>query len=321
MFSEYTIASTSQLLNANTRNWDGRIIKALGFPSGILPQIIPPGTCVGKLLPDISNEVGLKKEVDVIAVGCHDTASAVAAVPSKERNWAFLSSGTWSVIGIENDKPIINAESLENDFANEGGVDNKIRFLKNVMGMWLLQETKKSWLKNGKDYNYYELLKIAESSKEFNCIINPDDSTFLNPTDMPQAIKEYCLRTKQTVPITKGEFIRCILESLALKYYHIINKICTITQERIETLHIVGGGSQNEMLNQFTADACNIPVIAGPVEATATGNILVQAIAKGKIPSIKKGREIVSLSFPIKKYLPENSVKWKSAYEKIKNNF
>jgi rhamnulokinase len=315
--SEYSIASTSQMLNAKTRKWDRNIFRKLGLPINIMPSIVPSGTILGKLLPEFSNEIGLKNEVDVVAVGCHDTASAVAAVPFYSKNSAFLSSGTWSIIGIESDLPIINKKSLDNNFSNEGGVENKIRFLTNVMGMWLMQETRKVWLKEGKDLSYDELIKMASTSEEFKSIINPDDGMFLNPTDMIEAIKEYCKKKKQPVPVSKGEIVRCILESLALKYKIEIEKINCMTEKHIETLHIVGGGSQNEMLNQFTADASGIPVIAGPVEATATGNILVQAIAGRKIKSIKEGRDIVTYSFPLKTYLPKNSAKWNNIVEKI----
>jgi rhamnulokinase len=317
-FSEYSIASTSQMLDAKTRKWDRNIFQKLGLPINIMPRIIQSGTIIGKLLPEISIEVGLKNEVDIVAVGCHDTASAVAAVPFYRENSAFLSSGTWSIIGIESDKPIINKKSLENNFSNEGGIDNKIRFLTNVMGMWLLQEVRKVWKKDGKDFYYNELIKLASASDEFKTIIDPDDSLFLNPPDMVEAIKRYCICKNRTVPESKGEFIRCILESLAIKYKIEIEKINCITEKHIEALHIVGGGSQNEMLNQFTADAAGIPVTAGPIEATAIGNILVQAIAKGMIQSIKKGRKIVSDSFPLKTYLPKNSAKWNKIIEKIK---
>jgi rhamnulokinase len=316
-FSEYSIASTSQMLNAKTRNWDKKIFKKLGLPLNIMPEIISSGTILGKLLSEISKEVGLNNDVDVIAVGCHDTASAVAAVPFYGKTSAFLSSGTWSIIGIETNQPIINRDSLTNNFSNEGGVENKIRFLTNVMGMWLLQETRKIWSKEGNDYCYDELLKMASISKEFQTIINPDDSKFLNPPDMIKAIKEYCISYGQHIPENEGEFVRCILESLAIKYKIEIEKIKCITQKQIEALHIVGGGSQNSMLNQFTADAVGIPVIAGPVEATAIGNILIQAIAKGKIKSVKKGREIVADSFPLKTYLPKTSEKWNKVFENI----
>jgi rhamnulokinase len=308
--SEYTIASTSQMLNAERREWDEKIFKRIGMPLNIMAPIIQPGTVIGTLSQDVSKEVGLKREIDVVAVGCHDTASAVAAVPERNDDWAYLSSGTWSLIGVETDRPIINDDSLANDFTNEGGVGNKIRFLRNVMGLWLLQETRKGWYKNGETISYNEMIGLASTTQELKCLVNPDDALFLNPPDMSDAIIQYCRKHHQPIPMSKGEFVRCIFESLALKYKEIIEKIRIITKKKIEKLHIVGGGSQNEMLNQITSDATGIPVIAGPVEATAIGNILVQAIAKGKIESLQEGRKLVADSFQLKTYLPSNPEKW-----------
>lgn len=313
---EYTIASTSQMMNARTKTFDPKIFSSLSLPENIMAPIIMPGSIVGKLLPEISDEVGLK-EVDVVAVGCHDTASAIAAVPAQGKNWAYLSSGTWSLVGIESKEPIISKTTYENNFTNEGGIFGTIRFLRNVMGLWLLQETRKSWQKHGEEFGYEELVKLAGEAKEFKCIVDPDDDSFLNPPDMPKAIVDYCVNKNLTPPQTKGEFVRCIFESLALRYKAVIEKINSMTGERINKLHIVGGGSQNEMLNQLTADACGIPVIAGPVEATAIGNILVQAIAKGKIDSIDRAREIVADSFPVKTYTPKNSGKWNEVFNNL----
>lgn len=316
--NEYTIASTSQLLNANTKSYDRKIFYSLGLPMHITVPIVMPGTVIGKLLPEICDETGLK-DIDVVAVGCHDTASAIAAIPAKKNSWAYISSGTWSCLGIETQKPIITDESLINNFTNEGGVFGTIRFLKNVMGLWLLQQTRKSYQQQGNTYEYDELVRLALRSKEFLCIIDPDDISFLNPPDMLESIRAFCRKTGQKAPQTPGEFTRCILESLALKYRAVLENLCTVTGVSIELLHIVGGGSKNELLNQFTADACGIPVVAGPVEATAIGNILVQAIAQKKIDSIKSGREIVSNSFPIKTYLPRDTVKWDDIFHKYKS--
>jgi rhamnulokinase len=310
---EYTIASTSQMMNARTKSFDPKIYSALGLPLNIMAPIVMPGSIVGKLLPEVAAETGLK-EVDVVAVGCHDTASAIAAVPAQGKDWAYLSSGTWSLVGIESGEPVISNTTFENNFTNEGGIYGTIRFLRNVMGLWLLQETRKSWQRQGEDFKYDELVKLAEEAKEFKCIVDPDDDIFLNPPDMPAAIVEYCRKKGLTPPQTKGEFVRCIFESLALRYKAVIEKINTMTGKKISKLHIVGGGSQNEMLNQFTADACGIPVVAGPVEATALGNILVQAIAKERIGSIDKAREIVANSFPVKTYQPKNSEKWNEVF-------
>ena len=319
--SEYTIASTSQLLNAKTKEFDIDIFSSLGLPINIMAPIILPGTIVGKLLPEIARETGLN-EIEVIAVGCHDTASAVAAIPEQgidpsagRHGWAYLSSGTWSLLGIENDEPLIDLHFK--DFSNEGGVNNKIRFLKNISGLWFLQQIKKSWEKGGNYLSYEEITDLAANSEPFISIIDPDDSIFINPSDMIRAINEYCVKTSQRIPGTKGEYARSILESLALKYKTVLDKIEKISNKKITRLHIVGGGSQNELLNQLAADATGKQVIAGPVEATALGNTIVQANAKGKIDSLEKAREIIALSFPQKLYEPENHERWNNISIKI----
>ncbi len=301
--SEYTIASTSQFLNVKTKEFDEKIFGSLNMPLNIMAPIVQPGTVVGKLLPEIVTETGLNN-IDVIAVGCHDTASAVAAIPSVANDWAYLSSGTWSLLGIESDKPIIDLQFKE--YTNEGGVNGKIRFLKNISGLWLLQQIKKSWEKNGEYFSYEEITNMAANSEAFVSIINPDDNLFVNPTDMIEAISEYCIKTDQKKPKTKGEYSRSILESLALKYKTVLEEIEKVSKKKINKLHIVGGGSQNEFLNQLAADATGKQIIAGPIEATAIGNIIIQAITKGKIESLEKGRELVSLSFPRKLYGPKD---------------
>lgn len=308
--SEYTIASTSQLLNAYSKSWDSNLIEKLKLPFDIMPELVSPGTVIGKLLPDIAKEAGIG-EIEIIAPGSHDTASAVAAIPINSNNSAFISSGTWSIIGIEKDEPLINETTFKNNFSNEGGVGNKIRFTSNVMGMWLLQQIKKSWQQRNENISYEEMTELAKNVQPFKCIINPDDNSFYNPLDMQNAISEYCIQHNLQIPESKSDFVRCILESLAFKYKSMIENINLMTNKKIEQLHIVGGGSQNELLNQFTADACNVPVIAGPVEATALGNILVQAVAKGKIKSLDSARKIVTDSFSLKTFYPNNSEVWK----------
>ncbi len=312
---EYTIASTSQMLNAETKTFDEFIFSRLKLPINIVAPIIKPGTIVGKLRPEISHETMLKP-IDIAAVGCHDTASAVAAVPASGDDWAFLSSGTWSLLGIETDEPIIEL-SLKNNFTNEGGINNKIRFISVTTGLWFLQGIKKSWERNGKQYNYEKIIQMAVSAEEFICNINPDDPAFINPADMVGAIKDYCARTNQVFPKTKGELVRSILESLAFRYKTILDKIEKVSRRKINKLHIVGGGSQNELLNRLTADATGKEVVAGPVEATALGNIIVQAISRGKIESLEKAREIISSSFTLKYYKPENHEKWEEAGNKF----
>jgi rhamnulokinase len=301
--SEYTIASTSQLLNAYSKQWDRNLIEKLKLPINIFPEIVQPGTVIGKLLSEIAMETGIG-EVEIIAPGCHDTASAVAAIPIKDDNSAFISSGTWSIIGVESNDPLINETTFKNNFTNEGGVGNKIRFTSNMMGMWLLQQLRKSWQKKDESISYEEMTKLAYTAQPSKCIIDPDDTSFYNPPDMQEAIIEYCKKFNLQTPETKSEFIRCVLESIASKYKMMIEKINLITGKKIEKLHIVGGGSQNELLNQLTADACNIPVIAGPVEATALGNIIIQAVAKGEIQSIDAARKLVADSFAVKTFFP-----------------
>jgi rhamnulokinase len=318
--SEYTIASTSQLLDAKKRDWEAAIFEKLGLPVHIMAPVIQPGTLIGQLLPDIAQETALSS-VDVIVPACHDTASAVAAVPAQSDNWAYLSSGTWSCFGIEVDEPIINEDSMMNNFTNEGGVGEKIRFLRNTMGLWLIQRCMKKWEQEGESLNYDEMASLALESQEFRSIVNPDDHMFMNPMDMPAAIVEFCRKTGQPVPEKKGEYVRCILESLALKYRFLIDMINAMRPESVEVLHIVGGGSQNEILNQFSANATGLTVIAGPVEATAVGNIMIQAIAKRMLDGIEDGRKAVARSFSLRSYKPEDQKKWNIVYEGIREMF
>lgn len=318
--AEYTIASTSQLLNARTHQWESSIFEKLNLPITIMPEIQNPGTIRGRLLQDIADETGLGR-VDVIATGAHDTASAVAAVPVRGENWAYISSGTWSLIGVEVDEPIITEASLQYNFTNEGGAGQKIRFLKNVMGMWLLESCVRIWEKSGKKYGYNELIELAEQTQPFQIIIDPDDDSFLNPSNMIQAIQRFCQIHNQKVPETKGEIIRTILESLAFRYRWTLEKIKEMQSKEIDTLHIVGGGSQNRLLNQFTANATGCCLMAGPVEATALGNILIQAVNKGVIDSIQAGRILIENSFPTNQFNPQDRDIWDKQYHKIKSIF
>ncbi|MBN2413036.1 rhamnulokinase [candidate division KSB1 bacterium] len=318
--SEYTIASTSQLLNPVKKQWEPELFARMSLPIDIMPEIIKPGTLVGKITPEIMKETGTS-DLNVIAPACHDTASAIAAVPAKGKGWAYLSSGTWSLMGIETDKPIITKASLENNFTNEGGVDDKIRFLHNIMGLWLLESCRRLWLNNGESADYDELFKSAADSKAFKIIINPDDPSFLNPVNMLDAIDGYCKKNHQPVPGNKGEYVRTILESLALKYRFVIEKINSMTAEPVHTLHIVGGGSQNDMLNQFAANATGLPVFAGPVEATAIGNIMIQAIAKKELNSVEEGRDMIRNSFQLKRYEPKEQKTWNEIFVKNKYLF
>ncbi len=318
--SEYTIASTSQLLNAKQKIWELEIFEKLGLPFDIMAPLVQPGTSIGRLRPEIAEETGTLS-LDVIAPACHDTASAVAAVPAQSSNWAYLSSGTWSLLGVETDAPVITQDSLKNNFTNEGGVGGMIRFLRNTMGLWLLQRCLKTWQEQGDSLDYDELEGLALEEKEFKCFVDPDDQSFLNPPDMPAAIVEFCRKTGQPYPEKKGEFVRCILESLALKYRFLIEKINSMSPKPVEVLHIVGGGSRNELLNQFTANATGFPVIAGPVEATAAGNIMVQAIAKKILSGIEEGRKVIARSFPLKDFHPADQDRWSEVYNRVKGMF
>lgn len=268
-----------------------------------------PGSRVGTLLPEIQAATGAG-ELTVVAPACHDTGSAVAAVPASGQNWAYLSSGTWSLLGVEMKEPVINAEVQQANFTNEGGVNGSIRFLRNLSGLWLLQCLRSAWAKQGSDIDYGEMTKLAETAEPFKCLINPDDERFINPPDMPAAIVDFCRETGQTPPASQGEFIRCCLESLALKYRQCLDDIDRLTGAPVDVLHIVGGGTQNTLLNQFAANACGRPVTAGPVEATAIGNILMQAVACGELDSIEQGRDLVKASFPLQNYDPQNTDAW-----------
>lgn len=318
--SEYTVASTSQMLDVSARKWSSELLGSLDLPSRILPPLVAPGSIVGRLLPWVQEETGLK-EVPVIAPACHDTAAAVAAVPARGTDWAYLSSGTWSLIGIELDQPCVNRASLEGNYTNEGGVDKKIRFLKNNMGMWLLEESRRSWKKKGFSPGYDEIINLAEEAEPFRSIIDPDNILFMKPNDMPRAIAGFCRRTGQPIPESAGALARCIFESLALKYRFLLEGISRIRGRKIEVLHIVGGGSRNEMLNQFTADSLGIPVTAGPVEATAIGNIMMQSIATGNLSGLEEGREMVRNSFPLKTFEPRASKEWREQYQKYQDLF
>ncbi|UCF37346.1 MAG: rhamnulokinase, partial [Acidobacteriota bacterium] len=258
---------------------------------------------------------------DIIAPPSHDTASAVVAVPATGEDWAYLSSGTWSLMGIEVPKPIISEESLRFNFTHEGGYGNRIRFLKNSMGLWILERCRLAWSRDGQEYSYSELAQLANEAAPFRSTIDPDDQSFFNPADMPAEIMGYCRRTSQPCPSTIGECVRCILESLALKYRFILDQINSMRGTRIRVLHVVGGGSQNDLLNQFTAEALGIPVLAGPVEATALGNIVVQAISTGRLADLAEARNLIRKSFELRQYAPTAPDQWEEHYQKVRNSF
>ncbi len=317
-YAEYTLGSTSQFMDMRTGRWSREIFNKFSLPINIMPELVKPGIVVGQLNKEVAEEIGCKP-IDVIAVGSHDTASAVAAVPAENNRWAYLSSGTWSLAGVEVSKAIINDKTFDYEFTNEGGVENTIRLLKNIMGLWIVQECRKQWQQDGFDLSYADLTAMAEKAEPFAGYIDPDYSEFFLPGDMPARINNYLAKTCQKVISDKGQMVRVILESLALKYRSMVEAIEDITEKPIEILHIVGGGVQNEVLCQFTANAIGKKVIAGPIEATAIGNILMQAKAKGQIKSLAELREIVRNSFELKEYQPKDSKLWNQQYEKIKS--
>jgi rhamnulokinase len=315
-YSEYTFASTSQLLNMATGKWSQEIFDAMSLPREIMQDIVQPGTAVGSLKKEIANELECGR-IPVVAVGAHDTASAIAAVPAGEGNWAYLSSGTWSLMGVEAPKAIISDTTFKYEFTNEGGVEGTIRLLKNIMGLWLVQECRRQWAKEGQEFGYDELAKMAEEAEPFTAYIAPDCPEFLSPGDMPGRINAHLRRTGQRQIGDKGQMVRAILESLALRYRWVLERIEEITGNHIDCLHIVGGGIQNELLCQFTADAIGRRVITGPIEATASGNILMQAKAAGQIASLAEARQIVRNSFELKEYRPRDTDAWDKQYRKI----
>jgi rhamnulokinase len=308
--NEYSITTTTQLYNPIKKDWSTRILNKLGLKKEIFGEIIMPGTEIGKLLPAIAREIGADSEVVVVAPACHDTGSAVAAVPVEDNtNYAYISSGTWSLLGIEIPEPIINEMSFKYNFTNEGSADGGFRFLKNITGFWIIQECKKFWDENTKSYSYDELTEMALKYGPANFRIDPDDVRFLKPglidDNMPDRIKTYCQETGQKVPETPAEIVRGVIESLADKYTKTIKTIEEINDRTINEIHIIGGGCRNSLLCQLVANATSLPVYAGPVEATAIGNLTIQAKSMGQIKSIAKGRKIIRESYKIKKYYPK----------------
>ena len=317
--NELTNATTTQFFDPQKQDWARPLLKNFDLPAGILGEVAPPGTSLGYFRPQVAEETGLA-HAKVVLPGTHDTASAVMAVPAvgemaERPNWCYISSGTWSLMGAEVQRPVINDRCLSLNFTNEGGVGGTTRLLKNIAGLWLVQECRRVWNLDAKDYSWDDLNRMAAAAEPLSSLIDPDDATFLAPTNMPEAIRDYCKRTRQAIPEDDGSVIRCALESLALRYRQVLAWLEQLVGGTIDTIHVVGGGSQNRQLCQATADACQRVVLAGPVEATAIGNVLVQAIAAGDIGSIREAREVVRRSFPVDRYEPKNSANWDSAYE------
>lgn len=314
--AEESLASTTQLYNPKQRQWSQQLIQKFAFPAKIFPKVVPSGTKLGPLLPALAAETELR-DLQVVASCSHDTGAAVAAVPAEGENWAYLSSGTWSLLGIESSTPIITVKSRQYNFTNEVGFGGSIRFLKNIIGLWVVQECRRAWAKTGQEYNYEQLTAMAESAPPLKALLNLGDDRFAKPDNMPQKIADYCRETHQPAPTTPGEFVRCVLESLALLYRQTLDQIEEVTERKLTTLHIVGGGSKNQLLNRFSANATGRVIVAGPVECTAIGNVLIQAIALGHLPSLASLRQVVRNSFPTVRYEPQDKTMWEEAYKRF----
>jgi rhamnulokinase len=302
-------------MNPLTRNWATGLLRKFGLPTHIFPKIVPPGTKLGVLRPGVPERTGLGK-VTVVAPPTHDTASAVAGVPTSntgKANWAYISSGTWSLMGVEGQRASLSARTQELNLTNEGGLDGTYRLLKNIMGLWLVQQCKRAFDARGRTYEYGQLAQMAAKAPALRSIVNPDDARFLNPPDMPKAIQDFCRETRQPVPKTEGELVRCAYESLSLRYREVLGWLEELTGNRIEVIHIVGGGSKSGILNQFTADACQRPVVTGPVEATAMGNLLVQVRTSGELSSLAEMREVIRKSSEVVTFQPGKPGPWEEA--------
>jgi len=317
--AEESLASTFQLYNPRSKDWSEPLLKTLALPRKLFPEIVPSGTRLGVLLPKITRETGLSG-VNVVASCSHDTAAAVAAVPADERSrWAYISSGTWSLMGVELHEPIINDECRELNFTNEIGYGGTVRLLKNIVGLWLIQECRRDWAQREQQFDYATLMRLAGEAPPFQSLIEPADARFISADEMPAKIAGFCRETHQAIPNSPGAFIRCALESLALLYRRTLQQIERLIGHEIEQLHIVGGGSRNSLLNQFTASALQIPVLAGPVEATSLGNVIVQAITIGHIENLAAGRALLRNSSRLECIEPLHTGKWDEAYARFEN--
>ncbi|MBQ2696757.1 MAG: rhamnulokinase [Clostridia bacterium] len=318
MKNEYTIASTSQLLDAKKRTWDTELLEKLQIPTKLLGELVQPGTVVGYLTDELCEELGCPK-IPVVAVGSHDTASAVASVPvTEDYPYAYISSGTWALMGAELDEPEITDASFRYNFTNEGGVCGKIRFLKNIMGLWIVQECRRQWKREGKEFSFDDLEKAARSAEPHRSFIDPDDLSFAPPGNMPRRIREFCEKTGQPIPQTEGEVIRCAMESLALKCRMVVDALEDVQGKSLEAVHMLGGGIKDTMLCEFVACATQKKVLAGPVEATSTGNAVMQLMAMGKVSDLSEGRKVVKASFPITTYEPTDKEGWEQAFAAYK---
>ncbi len=317
MTTEYSIATTSQMVDLKTKKWATGLLDRLGIPSRLLCEIVPSGTTLGKVREDICTECGIPA-TDVISVCGHDTQSAITAIPSEEGDFAFLSSGTWSLFGTELKEPIVDEKSIAMNVTNEGGYDSSVGFLKNIIGLWLIQESRRHWNRHGSSYSYADLEKLALAAEPFKCFIDPDAPEFVPHGNIPERVREYCRKTNQAVPESVGEVMRCIYESLAMKYRLTLDNLEDCTGKAYPAIHVIGGGTKDTLLCQMTASSCNRKVVAGPIEATVLGNICVQLLACGVIENVTEARKIVRESENTAEYLPENASEWNAAYERFK---
>ena len=315
--TEYSIATTSQMVDLKTRNWSDKILDTFGIKKDLLTDIVPTGAVIGQLSDDICEELGVPK-ADVISVASHDTQSAITAAPCEYEDFAFISCGTWSLFGTEVKEPIINDASKKLNVTNEGGYDYTIAFLKNICGLWLIQESRRQWIREGKEYSYAELEKMALECEPFKCFIDPDAPEFAPMGNIPERVRKYCEKTGQYVPQTVGEIMRCIYESLALKYRLTFDGIKDCTEKEYDRIHVMGGGTKDKLLLQMTAQSCNVNVYGGPIEATALGNIAVQLMSSGAISDIKEARKIIAQGENLKLYTPNDRDDWEKAYETFK---
>jgi rhamnulokinase len=318
--NEFTNATTTQFYNPRAENWSSALLEKFDLPTEIFGDIVPPGTRLGNLRPEVAETSGLFA-TEVVLPGTHDTASAVMAVPAASQpggqpDWCYISSGTWSLMGVEVPQPVVTDQVRALNFTNEGGVGDTIRLLKNIAGLWSVQECRRVWKEAGQDRDWGELVALAKAAPPLASLVNPDDGRFVAPKDMPGEIRQSCRETGQTVPDTDGSVIRCALESLAMRYRRVLGWLEQLNGRQIDTIHIVGGGTQNKLLSQMAADACNRRVVAGPVEATAIGNVMMQAVSAGAIGSIAEAREVIRRSFDVEEYLPKNTAAWDEAYER-----
>lgn len=316
--TEFSIATTSQMVDLKTNNWSGEILDTFGIKKDLLTDIAPTGAVIGQLSDEICEELGVPK-ADIVSVAAHDTQSAITATPCEFDDFAFISCGTWSLFGTEVKEPIINEASKKLNVTNEGGYDYTTAFLKNICGLWLIQESRRQWIREGKEYSYAELEKLALECEPFKCFIDPDAPEFAPMGNLPRRVKEYCEKTGQYVPQTVGEIIRCIYESLALKYRYTFDGIKECTEKDYDRIHVMGGGTKDKLLLQMTAQSCNVNVYGGPIEATALGNVAIQLMSTGAIKDIKEARKIIAKGENLKLYEPKDNADWEKAYKDFKN--